>query len=244
MVKQAYTPLQLAQRFIDQREIQNVMGKYAMMTMICKQADITGKLWAQKADKPTLARNNGWYVGLEAIQGYYQAVADNLAAKARLLKTIFPAQLGGKSDEEAFGAGEHYPRPLTSPLVEVAADGQTAKGLWQVMGADNSVGARGPLSTWNWGYIAADFVLEDDEWKIWHLQEFTELDAPVAASRVKENPFPTLPEFAALAELSLPAPTVPAQLYEVYSPQREYTAPPRMPEAYDTFANTFSYGME
>ena len=35
MVKQAYTPLQLAQRFIDQREIQNVMGKYAMMTMIC-----------------------------------------------------------------------------------------------------------------------------------------------------------------------------------------------------------------
>ena len=62
MVKQAYTPLQLAQRFIDQREIQNVMGKYAMMTMICKQADITGKLWAQKADKPTLARNNGWYV--------------------------------------------------------------------------------------------------------------------------------------------------------------------------------------
>ena len=107
MVKQAYTPLQLAQRFIDQREIQNVMGKYALMTMICKQADITDKLWAKQAPKPTLAKNDGWYVGLEAIRGYYQAVADNLAAKAKVLKTIFPKQLGDKSDAEAFGAGEH-----------------------------------------------------------------------------------------------------------------------------------------
>ena len=244
MVKQAYTPLQLAQRFIDQREIQNVMGKYALMTMICKQADIIDKLWAKQAPKPTLAKNDGWYVGLEAIRGYYQAVADNLAAKAKALKAIFPKQLGDMSDDEAFGAGEHYPRPLTSPLVEVAADGQTAKGLWQVMGADNSVGKYGPLSTWNWGYIAADFVLEEDEWKIWHLQEFTELDAPVATNWVQGKEYPVLPEFAALEELKLPAPTVAAKLYEVYSPEREYTAPPRMPEPYATFADTFSYGMD
>lgn len=244
MVKQAYTPLQLAQRFIDQREIQNVMGKYALMTMICKQADIADKLWAKQAPKPTLAKNDGWYVGLEAIRGYYQAVADHLAAKAKVLKTIFPKQLGDKSDDEAFGAGEHYPRPLTSPLVEVAADGQTAKGLWQVMGADNSVGKCGPLSTWNWGYLAADFVLEEDEWKIWHLQEFTELDAPVATNWVRGKEYPVLPQFASLEELKLPAPTVAAKLYEVYSPEREYTAPPRMPEPYATFADTFSYGME
>ncbi len=130
MVKQAYTPLQLAQRFIDQREIQNVMGKYAMMTMICKQADITGKLWAQKADKPTLARNNGWYVGLEAIQGYYQAVADNLAAKARLLKTIFPAQLGGKSDQEAFGAGEQE-ADATGRCAAILGETKPAKAAWK-----------------------------------------------------------------------------------------------------------------
>ena len=53
-----------------------------------------------------------------------------------------------------------------------------------------------------------------------------------------------LPEFAALEELKLPAPTVAAKLYEVYSPEREYTAPPRMPEPYATFADTFSYGMD
>lgn len=244
MVKEQYTPQQLAGRFIDQREIQNIMGKYALMTMICKQADLVDKFWSKQAPQPTLAKNDGWYVGLDAIRGYYQAISDNMAAKAVLLKKLFPKQLGDKTDAEAFGAGEHFPRPLTTPLVEVAADGKTAKGLWQVMGADNSVTEYGPLSTWNWGYVAADFVLEEDEWKIWHLQEFTELDAPVATSWVKESPYAQLPEFAELAALTVPAPTVAAKLYEVYSPEREYTAPPRMPEPYGTFADTFSYGME
>ena len=125
----------------------------------------------------------------------------------------------------------------------IAADGKTAKGLWQVMGANNAITPNGPLSTWNWGYVAADFVLEDDEWKIWHLQEFTELSAPVASSWVAKTELPVMPEFASLADLKLPAPTVAAKLYEVYSPEREYTAPQKMPEPYNTFAETFSYGM-
>ena len=244
MVKQAYTPLQLAQRFIDQREIQNVMGKYAMMTMICKQTDITGKLWAQKADKPTLARNNGWYVGLEAIQGYYQAVADNLAAKARLLKTIFPAQLGGKSDQEAFGAGEHYPRPLTSPLVEVAADGQTAKGLWHCQGAYNDVETCGPVANWTWGYFAVDFIRTEDGWKLWHMSYTNDVDCICGQSWGKEKqPLPDLPEFAALADFHYPPYTVEKTLRELYTPARPHTDCPRIPEPYNTFAETFSYGI-
>lgn len=239
-----YTTQQLAERFIDQREIQNVMGKYSLLTMICKQADLVENYWSRTAKDPTLATNDGWYVGLEAISGYYQAFAADLERKAELLKAAFPKQLEGKTAAELFGAGEHYPRPLTTPLVEVAADGQTAKGLWQVMGADNSVTEYGPLSTWRWGYMAADFVLEDGEWKIWHLQDFVELTAPVASSWTEENPFPRLDGFEGFGDMSLPAPTVPAKLYEAYSPEREYTAPPRMPEAYATFSETFSYGME
>lgn len=239
-----YSPQQLAERFIDQREIQNVMGKYALLTMICKQADLVEKFWAKQAPQPVLGTNDGWYVGLEAISGYYQAVSDNIAAKAVLLKKLFPKQLGDKTDAEAFGAGEHMPRPLTTPLVEVAADGKTAKGLWQVMGANNCITEYGPLSTWKWGYIAVDFVLEEDEWKIWHMQDLTELDAPVASNWTEPSPYAPMEGYAELAELTLPAPTVAAKLYEIYSPEREYTAPPRMPEPYATFADTFSYGME
>ena len=74
MVKAQYSPQQLAERFIDQREIQNVMGKYALLTMICKQADLVDRFWSKQADQPTLAKNDGWYVGLDAIRGYYQAI--------------------------------------------------------------------------------------------------------------------------------------------------------------------------
>lgn len=244
MANEQYTPQQLAERFIDQREIQNVMGKYSMLIMICKQADLVDRFWAKKADTPTLALNNGWYVGLDAIQGYYQAIADNIAAVTPLMKKQFPKELGDKTDEEAYGAGELMPRPLTSPVVEVAADGQTAKGLWQVMGADNCVTEYGPLSTWQWGYVAADFVLEDGEWKIWHMMQFVELDSPVATNWVEGNPFEPDPDYASVAQLSVPAPTVAADLYEAWSPKRAYTTPPRIPEPYTTFADTFSYGME
>lgn len=144
MVKAQYSPQQLAERFIDQREIQNVMGKYALLTMICKQADLVDRFWSKQADQPTLAKNDGWYVGLDAIRGYYQAISDQIGEAAKLLKKVFPKQLGDKTDEEAFGAGEHFPRPLTTPIVEVAADGKTAKGLWQVMGANNAITPQRP----------------------------------------------------------------------------------------------------
>ena len=84
MVKAQYSPQQLAERFIDQREIQNVMGKYALLTMICKQADLVDRFWSKQAEQPTLAKNDGWYVGLDAIHGYYQAISDQIGEAAKL----------------------------------------------------------------------------------------------------------------------------------------------------------------
>ncbi len=66
--------------------------------------------------------------------------------------------------------------PLYSPLIEVAGDGQTAKGLWSCLGAHNEVGGAGPVANWTWGYFAADFVKEGDGWKIWHLQYLNDVD--------------------------------------------------------------------
>ena len=53
-----------------------------------------------------------------------------------------------------------------------------------------------------------------------------------------------LPEFAAMADFHLPAPTVEKELWTLYTPRRPYMAPPRIPEPYDTFTDTFSYGAE
>lgn len=242
MANTQYTTEQLARRFIDQREIQNVMGKYVFTTMICKHADVVERFWSKKAEQPVLGVNNGWYVGLEAIDGYYKAIAAQTAVKTERMQALFPKQLGDKTPEEAYGAGVMYTQPLTTPIVEVAEDGQTAKGLWQVMGLDSNITEYGPLSTWRWGWMAADFVLEDDEWKVWHLQDLQDLAAPAGTDWTKEPGYPVLEGFASLQELTLPAPTQPCELYPAYRTDRPFTEPPAVPQPYRTFADTFSYG--
>lgn len=243
MANAQYSTEQLAKRFIDQREIQNVMGKYVFTTMICRQADVVGRFWAKKAAGQVLGLNDGWYEGLSAIDGYYGAVAANTAEKTALMQKLFPKQLGDKSPEQAFGAGVMYTQPLTTPLVEVAEDGQTAKGLWQVMGLDSNITPCGPLSTWRWGWLAADFVLEDEAWKVWHLQVLDDLVTPAGTDWTKPSPYPVLKDFEALGAQKLPAPTRAEKLYAVYAADRPFTAPPEAPRPYRTFAETFSYGI-
>ena len=100
MGNKQYAAQQLAERFVDQREIQNVMGKYMFTTMICKDADVAARFWSKKAPEPALGLNDGWYVGLDAVSYthldvYKRQVLDRtLAAVGRL-------HLGGHSGAHA-----------------------------------------------------------------------------------------------------------------------------------------------
>ena len=52
-----------------------------------------------------------------------------------------------------------------------------------------------------------------------------------------------LTEFEELRDNKLPEPTVKETVYETYSASRGPAKPPRVPEPYKTFADTFSYGV-
>jgi hypothetical protein len=58
----------------------------------------------------------------------------------------------------------------SSPVLEVAGDGKTAKGVWSslYMTTKTYDKVAVPETHWFWYKIAADFVKEDGEWKIWH----------------------------------------------------------------------------
>lgn len=69
--------------------------------------------------------------------------------------------------------GEMLDMQLTTPMIEIAEDLQSAKCLWWVPGAgaipqENS----DPMAIWAWGQLAVDFVNENGNWKIWHLHYF------------------------------------------------------------------------
>ena len=62
---------------------------------------------------------------------------------------------------------------LTTPMIEVAGDGLTARGLWWCPGIGAEVDNRPePQAVWNWGMVGADFIFENEQWKVWHLHYF------------------------------------------------------------------------
>ena len=66
--------------------------------------------------------------------------------------------------------GEMHFHPTMCPIVEVAADGKTAKGVWTTWGFETGTDRKtGKLkSQYAWGTYGVDFIKEDGVWKFWH----------------------------------------------------------------------------
>ena len=237
-----YTTEQLVQRWEDQRAIKNLMGKYANVVLLNREQEIFSRFWSE--DGPTLAFNDGVYRGAAAVRAYYDACRDRNALVASLLQKRFPERLGGLSEEEIYGIGPFKVMPLYCPIIEVAGDGKTAKGLWFCQGAKNDVESCGPRARWTLGWFAVDFLREAEEWKIWHMQYVNDVDGTCGQSWGREAAaYPELPEFAPLAEFVWPAYTEEKTVRPYYSPDRPITEAPAIPEPYETFADTFSYAV-
>lgn len=242
MDNKLYTTEQLVDRFEARRRIQNIMGIFSQHYLLKMEKDIFFDLWSGGEDV-CLGVNEGYYVGRAAVGGYYEALHRRNVLTNQTLRKIFPEKVEGKTEEETYGIGFMNYFPLDTPVVEIAADGQTAKGIWALRNTYSQVSAGGPEAFWQWGYLTVDFRKEETDWKIWHLNLLN--DVHVRAGRKlheEDTPYPELPEFSALKDFAMPEPTVKTEVRPLYTPDRPFTEPPRLPEPYDTFANTFSYG--
>ena len=100
----------------------------------------------------------GIYEGPEKLKEYY---------------AVYFEQLAG-------GEGRFYRTDLTSPVIEVAQDNRTARGMWishtmEALKRDDLKDMPDPLCLWSFCPICMDFVKEDEEWKIWHLYRFDDV---------------------------------------------------------------------
>ena len=235
---------ELVGRWEERREIKNLMGRYAVSFLLKKEASMFTDFWAAREDV-CMGLNDGWYVGREAIASWFAAIDRATALKAELLKADLPDKLEGQDLKDLYGIGDFDVKPLGTPVIELADDLKTAKGIWYSQGSKADVTESGPVSYWTFGVFAVDFVREDGQWKIWHLQYLENIRTLCGQSWAEpEKPFPELDAFAALKNLKLPEPTVTATLMEYYSPKKPMARFPLPPVPYDTFANTFSYGYE
>lgn len=240
----AFTNEQLVGRWEDQRDLKNLMGKICYTILLKQEDSMVERFWSCR-DDICLGRNAGWYAGREAVKGYYSAVYAHTVYYTDFMKKAFPDRMEKLSEEEQFGAGSMDVRPMSTPVIEIAADGATAKGIWYSRGTYNDVTPQGPLSWWDAGVFACDFIREDGVWKVWHMQNLTDIHVENGRSWGDPDPesFPDLPKFAGAEPFKEPAPNRPETLYIAYYPGRPFQKLPEPPVPYETFSETFSYGV-
>lgn len=169
--------LHMADVVEDTTAVANLMGRFTFLNCY-KLHERQFKDWS--SNEPTLTLNNGKYVGYEAVKGFMVDYNNEQTKWANeVMRQLHPEELGGKSDEEIWAVGSNTVLNFTTPLIEVAFDGQTAKGMWYVYGATTEVYSKGPKAAWNFGRCAVDFIKEDGQWKIWHYNVYPDFTAPL-----------------------------------------------------------------
>ena len=117
---------------------------------------------------------------------------------------------------------------LTTPCVEVAGDGKTAKGIWISPGHETMM----DKANWAWFKYGVDFIKEKGEWKIWHYQVFMTFLCPYDKPWTDESTWKDRPQMPFADE-----PTTFHNPYRKGYCGKNWPAPP---DEYDTFENTWS----
>lgn len=235
---------QVAQSSRDRGQVENLFSRYMYLHNAFRDPDII-PLWVKKGTPGVRAQysNNGVYTNWDNIMAYH---AQRPAPKGKLTF--------------------HY---VTTPLIEVAEDGQTAKGLWVMSGVESGLtdleaAKQAPdfmfekelvdgKKVWMHNVLVkygVDFLKQDGEWKIWHFHCFEIARSPFGlgwipfASKSQNNPFSDdLMYFGENGKpIFMPKPDGPVTMRN--NPYRTDTgqmldAPPPVP--YRTISDTFEY---
>jgi hypothetical protein len=207
----------------DTRQIANLMGRYIYLHEVNRDPEFPDTIFAKKTPGVSweVARSGAFIEG---------GIRRMLARDPDM-------------DEATLKKGSLFTHPITTPVIEVAGDGKTGKGVWISPGYETGKDKAGkPFACWCYIKYGCDFVKEDGVWKMWHYHVYrvfmTPWNVPFTEEweknvRDKEHiPIGTEKE-----------PDHPTTYDHPYSVDTERELVPRPPEPYETFSETFSYGV-
>lgn len=208
------------QRLEDIHEIQNLMSKYEYLHTAGMHEE-TVELFARKTP--------GAKVEVPSF-GIYDSGIDGV----RRCYAVAHVEAEGKGDARRGNMNMHA---LTTPVIQVAGDGKTAKAVWISPGHETHIVNGKAQAYWAWCKYGCDFVKEDGAWKIWHLRVYGILITPYEKSWVEETPFMEgMPEFTGEAKADRPA-----NPPWIYRPDILTVHDPVPPEPYETFDEKTAY---
>jgi len=255
------------QRALDVQEIQNVMSRHAYYYSAGQHKRELEELWALDMADVCWHSDEGYWIGKDLIWEYYVDYFDEF--RATDLKAFVELHPQIEFSDENLGSGTFMFHTNTTPVIEVAEDGKTAKGLWYSVGklVQTPGGKQSPMNMWE--RYGVDFLKVDGEWKIWHFFVHTDISAgPGQSWAADDMKMPGGGEPGAMPEgfepgampdgggqpmmrgggeagesAGKPSPTIAPEGGDgrgpSYDPPTEY---PKVPVPYRTFSETFSYG--
>ena len=217
MAKRTYTDDELIRRVWDVEEVKKLVYKRCVYTTNGWQSRELDELWVSDPalqKTASFGRNTGWYVGLDAIRGWY----------------VKPS-----------GTGYMAYDPASTGLVELAGDGKTAKALFYCISQRTTPNGDGTAAAIWWPHkLAVDCVKENGQWKIWHLVEAVDLASEAGEDYREQSPYIDYENDPIFSEFGQP--TVPYLSHDAtFNWWDDY---PGLPEPYDTFTDDISYGPE
>jgi hypothetical protein len=172
------TEISSGDRALAVTQVQNTFSKHAFYHQVGMHCEEMKDIWVKEDGEfaKTVKWTNGGsiYEGYAAIKEFY--CSNKEASKKRTLEELSKKYPAVKNIPENLGAGDEYVmHTQETPIIEVAGDGKTAKGLWHSIGlaVRSRIDSSGNVTTstgWMWEQYVADFVKEDGKWKMWHFQ--------------------------------------------------------------------------
>ncbi len=174
-----------AQRALDIQAVENIMNRHVMYHCYGEHREEVEQIWVQEdANRKTCSfgQNQGFMLGFSAVwEGYveyhdytmwWSSVQKYLANKGISVDDLM-AQGWTQDDilEVYGGVGQLLLHVTTTAIIEIAEDGQTAKGFWYSPGMIKETGQNAQAI---WEAYGCDFVKENGVWKIWHLHMYTD----------------------------------------------------------------------
>ena len=229
----------------DRAAVENLFGRYMTLHNAFRDPEII-PMWVKKGTPDVRAQysNNGVYTNWDNIMSYH-AQRPNPPGKL-----IY-----------------HF---LASPIIEVAADGKTAKGMWLMSGLESGLtapeSAKGApdfmyeknvtvdgKKVWMhtvYAKYGVDFIKQDGEWKIWHFHCFEVARAPYGTGWI---PFAAAAQDVSFGDdlmyfgedgkpVMMPKPDGPATIrHNPYRTDKGQTLDLKPPVPYRSFSETFAY---
>lgn len=239
--EQVAAATRLARKAADRGELENLFSRYMHLHNAFEDEQII-PLWVREGTPGIRARytNAGRYTTWESVTRYHRGR---------------PAPVG-----------KLILHTTTTPVIEVAGDGETAKGVWLMAGTesgltDPEVAKDSPdfmyspgevlgkkvWAHWVWCRYAIDFLRQDGEWRIWKLRCYELARAPfeenwVSFGEKNQDAFDL--DLMYFGEDGKPVFMPPADEpvqdeTHPYSPATVQRLEPAPPAPYDTFTDTF-----